>query len=313
VQVGSGPFLDGLRGVDGPALAAALALGGLTTVGSAWRWRFIAAGLGSPLRMGDAVAAYYRSQLLNLTLPGGVVGDVHRAVRHGVDIGDVGLGVRAAVWDRLAGQVIQVTVALAVLAAVLAPVGRPPWATPAVVVALLAAVAIGVVVTRVLRHEGDARSRWNRLRRRVRTDLRDGVLADHRWVGVVAASTVVVGGHVATFVLAARTAGTTAPLGQLVPLALLVLLAMAVPLNIAGWGPREGVAAWAFGVAGLGAAAGLAAAVTYGVLVLFASLPGAVVLLIGWLHRRPIAPSTAQSVVRPRQSHEAAVGSGVHG
>ena len=47
--------------------------------------------------MGDAVAAYYRSQFLNVTLPGGVVGDVHRAVRHGVDIGDVGLGVRAAV------------------------------------------------------------------------------------------------------------------------------------------------------------------------------------------------------------------------
>ena len=43
VQVGSGPFLDGVRGVDGGALAAALALGGLTTVGCAWRWRLIAA------------------------------------------------------------------------------------------------------------------------------------------------------------------------------------------------------------------------------------------------------------------------------
>ena len=42
VQVGSGPFLDGVRGVDGGALAAALALGSLTTVGCAWRWRFSA-------------------------------------------------------------------------------------------------------------------------------------------------------------------------------------------------------------------------------------------------------------------------------
>ncbi|MGJ3561879.1 hypothetical protein ACR6C2_41015 [Streptomyces sp. INA 01156] len=28
---------------------------------------------------------------------------------------------------------------------------------------------------------------------------------------------------------------------------------MALPLNVGGWGPREGVAAWAFGAAGLGA------------------------------------------------------------
>jgi bacteriorhodopsin len=54
---------------------------------------------------------------------------------------------------------------------------------------------------------------------------------------------------------------------------------MAVPMSIAGWGPREGVAAWSFGLAGLGAQQGISAAVVYGVLVLVASLPGAVVLL----------------------------------
>ena len=40
-------------------------------------------GLGVEVPLRDAVAAYYRSQFLNATLPGGVVGDVHRAVRHG--------------------------------------------------------------------------------------------------------------------------------------------------------------------------------------------------------------------------------------
>jgi len=54
---------------------------------------------------------------------------------------------------------------------------------------------------------------------------------------------------------------------------------------VAGWGPREGVAAWAFAAAGLGAAQGVATAVVYGVLVFVASLPGAVVLLLGM--RRP--------------------------
>ena len=49
---------------------------------------------------------------------------------------------------------------------------------------------------------------------------------------------------------------------------MLVLLAMAVPTNIGGWGPREGVAAWVFAAAGLGAAQGVAVAAVYGVLVL---------------------------------------------
>jgi hypothetical protein len=115
----------------------------------------------------------------------------------------------------------------------------------------------------------------------------------------VLASVLIVAGHAATFLIAARTAGSTASTLRLLPLALLVLLAMAVPTNIAGWGPREGVAAWAFSVAGLGADQGLATSVVYGVMVLVACLPGAVVLIAGWLHRdtRP-AETQAQPPVR---------------
>jgi hypothetical protein len=88
-------------------------------------------------------------------------------------------------------------------------------------------------------------------------------------------------------VFAARTAGSDAPLKSLVPLTLLALFAMTVPLSVAGWGPREGVAAWAFGVAGLTSTQGVTSAVTYGVLVFVASLPGAGVLLIRWFSRVP--------------------------
>ena len=64
------------------------------------------------------------------------------------------------------------------------------------------------------------------------------------------ASLVVVAGHVTTYLVAAHAVGVQAPVRLLLPLALLVLLAMAVPANIGGWGPREGVAAWAFAAAG---------------------------------------------------------------
>jgi hypothetical protein len=74
----------------------------------------------------------------------------------------------------------------------------------------------------------------------------------------------------------------------MLPIALLVMAAMVLP-SIGGWGPREGVTAWAFGAAGLGAHQGVSTAVVYGVMVLVASLPGAAVLLAAWLrgNRRP--------------------------
>ena len=71
----------------------------------------------------------------------------------------------------------------------------------------------------------------------------------------------------------------TAPASELLPLALLVLLGAALP-NIGGWGPREGVTAWAFAGAGLGASVGVATAVAYGVMVFVAALPGAALLLV---------------------------------
>ncbi len=125
-----------------------------------------------------------------------------------------------------------------------------------------------------------------RLVRTMAADLRAGPLARHAWPGVVLASVLVVTGHVATFVIAARAVGSTTSISHLVPLAMLVLMAMAVPLNIGGWGPREGVAAWAFAAAGLGADRGVAAATVYGVLVFAACLPGAAVLVVGALRRR---------------------------
>jgi uncharacterized membrane protein YbhN (UPF0104 family) len=300
-HVGAGPFVDGVRAVDRGALIVAFAIGAVTTMACAWRWRLITHALGGRLPGGTAVGAYYRSQLLNLTLPGGVIGDVHRAVRHGLDIGDVGLAVRAAVWDRMAGQAVQVVAALAVLSVLPSPVR-----THVPLLALILASAAALVAVSVARAARDGSTRWGRVLGTVRADVRTGLLARGRWVGVLLSSIVVIAGHVGTFVIAARTAGSTAATIVLVPLAVLVLLAMSVPLSVAGWGPREGVAAWAFAAAGLTAAAGVATAVTYGVLVLFASLPGAVVLLAGWLTRPSVlgrgptlAPSgAAQPIVR---------------
>ncbi|MFJ8579674.1 lysylphosphatidylglycerol synthase domain-containing protein [Micromonospora sp. NPDC093277] len=273
-SVGTGPFLAGLRMIDAPALAAALAVGAVTTVCCAWRWTLVAGGLGVRLPLAAAVAHCYRAVFLNATLPGGVLGDVHRAIRHGRDAGDVARGVRAVVWERAAGQLVQLVIAVGVLAVLPSPV-RPYL--PVLAAVLAVAGLLLVLLARAAPRSGA--SRWSRAARAVVTDVRSGLLARRTWLGVVAASVVVVAGHLATFVVAARTAGADAPLSRLVPLALLALLAMGVPANVAGFGPREGVAAWAFAAAGLTAAQGVATATVYGALVLVASLPGAAVLL----------------------------------
>jgi hypothetical protein len=111
-------------------------------------------------------------------------------------------------------------------------------------------------------------------------DVRQGLLGRRTWPGAVVASAVAVAGHVVVFLIAARIAGISAPTPRLIPLAMLVLLAMAVPFSLAGWGPREGAAAWAFGAAGLGVDQGLAVAIVHGVLVLAGALPGAAILLV---------------------------------
>ncbi|WP_428965267.1 lysylphosphatidylglycerol synthase domain-containing protein [Micromonospora fluostatini] len=273
-QVGTGPVLAGLRLIDGPALAAALGIGVLTTVCCAWRWWLVAGGLGVGLPMPAAVAHTYRAVFLNATLPGGVLGDVHRAVRHGRDVGDVGRGIRAVVWERAAGQAVQVLVAVVLLLALPSPVQRFLPVVTVVAVSVLLGLAL---VARLLPRRGS--SRWARAVRATVADVRAGLLGRRVWLGVLAASVVAVAGHLATFLVAARTAGADAPLTRLLPLTLLALLAMGLPLNVAGFGPREGVAAWAFAAAGLTAAQGVATAMVYGALVLVASLPGAAVLL----------------------------------
>jgi uncharacterized membrane protein YbhN (UPF0104 family) len=273
-QVGAAPFEDGLRAVTWPAVVAAVTLTALTTVCSAWRWRVVARALGVGIALPGAAGAYYRSLFLNSVLPGGVLGDVHRAVTHGRRAGDVVLGLRAVGWERLCGQVIQAVVTAVVLLTLPSPV-RP--ALP-YLLAGVACVAGGAALI-VWRAARRGQSRLTRAARAVSADLRRGLLAPGVWPQLALASVLVVAGHTATFVIAARVAGSTAPLGELVALLMVVQVAVVIPLSIGGWGLREGAAAWAFAAAGFGAATGVTVATLYAVLMLAAVAPGAGLLL----------------------------------
>jgi hypothetical protein len=213
---------------------------------------------------------------------------------------------RAVAWERFAGQVVQVLATVVVLIALPSPVrAYMPWAASGVIAAVCAVLLVSRARPSRARatrsRPGGARSAWARLRRAAAGDIRDGLLARRAWLGIAIASALGLAGHVATFLLAARTVGVSAPLPRMLPLALLVMAATVLP-SVGGWGPREGVTAWAFAAAGLGAQRGVATAVVYGVMVLAASMPGGAVLVMAWFRRRR-PPERGRPPLRDRTAH----------
>jgi hypothetical protein len=194
------------------------------------------------------------------------------------------LGLRAVAWERLTGQVIQALLTGVVLLIMPSPV-RP--ALPYVLAGVAGVAGVVGCAALVARHtDCRGRSRLTRAARAVADDLRQGMLAPDVWPQLALASVLVVAGHTATFVIAARVAGSTAPLGELLALLMVVQTATVIPLSIGGWGLREGVAAWAFAAAGFGAATGVTISTLYAVLMLVAVSPGAGLLLRDVVGRR---------------------------
>jgi uncharacterized membrane protein YbhN (UPF0104 family) len=265
-KLGTKGFVAGLRVLDARDLVAALGIGLATTVLCAWRWCLVARRLGLRLSLGKAVRDYYRALFLNAVLPAGVLGDVQRAVQHGKQEGNVGAGVRAVVLERMAGQAVVIVAGVAVLL-----VG-PARDVGLIIVGVVAVLALAYLVARRSISTG---SRW----RRTIDDVRNGLLARDAWPGVALLSALALAGHITLFLIAMKAAGATQSAEQLLPIVIVALLAMGLPVNVGGWGPREGVTALMFAAAGLGAAQGLTAAVAYGLLGLVASLPGALMLV----------------------------------
>ena len=270
-QVGTGPLIHGLLSLNGPTIGSALVLAAVATAAAAWRWRLIATRLGVELRWSTAFGMYYQSQFLNTVLPGGIVGDIRRAVTRGQSAENVKQTARSVAIERSAGQVVQLALALAVLAWLGAEfegylVGALAVGLGVIVIALLVTTVMSMRGRRALLHEA--------------RQLRAGLGSARVSVQVAIASVIVIACHVATFAIATAAVGETVPPGRMLTLAFVVLLGASIPLNIGGWGPREGIAGGAFALAGFGAAAGVAASTLFGALVIISVAPGAIVTVV---------------------------------
>ena len=244
------------------------------TVLSAWRWRYTARRLGLTLSLVEAVREYYLAIFINQVCPGGIVGDLSRALRH-ARTAETGPVVRAVILERLSGQMVMICVALA------AVIGLPEDLIGGVplgwVFLFLLSLVTVVVMTVARRRSSDS----ERLVDKLFHDARVAVFSREALPVQLISSCMIVATYLVVFVIAAQAIGSHTPLATLVPLIPIVLLAMLLPISIAGWGVREGVAAVLWAAAGLSAVEGAAMSAAYGLLILISSLPGAGVLFVG--------------------------------
>ncbi|MFM2390922.1 MAG: hypothetical protein RLZZ437_2477 [Pseudomonadota bacterium] len=263
-----------LRQADLAWLMVALVALHMQTVLSALRWRHVADALGQPMARGHAVQEYYVAQVVNQTLPGGVVGDGARALRAAAP-GALPAAMAAVVLERAMGQ-LALLVVLGVGIGLSSTTGHMIW--PQGLLPVLAVGAVGLAIAAIL--VGRAKGVGQLVR---------PVFAHPGQVARLAMlSLAIVALNLASFATTARATGTPLPPEAILTLIPLILTAMLVPLTIGGWGWREGAAAALFPLAGATPDAGLIASATYGLLILTAALPG-----VFWLARPQLRPPDA--------------------
>ncbi|HEY9020479.1 MAG TPA: lysylphosphatidylglycerol synthase transmembrane domain-containing protein [Paracoccaceae bacterium] len=260
------------------------------TVLSALRWRLTANRLGQTIAVGHALREYYLSQIVNQSLPGGVLGDAGRAVRARHEAGLKRSG-QAVMFERLAGQLaLFVVTCLAVAIVWLSPGGitLPDWVLRLVALTGLAMLvllgglwALSGGTTATQRQIGDWLSAF-RL-----AVLSPSVLPRQAMLSIGTTAL-----NLSAFALCARATGTVMPVTAVLIVVPLILFTMLIPVSISGWGLREGAAATLFPVFGATATEGFAASLAFGLMFLLSTLPGLLVLLV----RQPADVTKTDSV-----------------
>ena len=252
----------------------------LQTIASAWRWHRVAARLGQHIAPRHAVAEYYVSQLVNQSLPGGVLGDAARAFRARHQSG-LGVAAKAVIIERLAGQIAMFgLLAVALAWALLTPGGLALTLGPdhllAGALCIVALAALAVLGFSLARRYG---------RQHLGRSISMALFARGAWIEQLPLAGVIVALNLSSFTLCALATGTTLDAEGILVLVPLILCAMLIPTTVAGWGFREGAASALFPLAGATAAAGFAASIAFGLVILAASMPG-----LFFLQQRPVSP-----------------------
>jgi uncharacterized membrane protein YbhN (UPF0104 family) len=284
---GGGDAVSSLAAAQWGWLAAAVAILTLQTGLSALRWKLTAGRLGIRLATREALREYYLAQAVNVSVPGGVVGDAGRAVRSRAQAGLLAAG-QAVLFERLAGQAGLFAIMALSFAVTLAWPGGVAWPTW-LLVPVAAFIAAGLCLPLCVHLSARVRGRMGEMLRGTRHAIRMSLLARPVIVPQIALSLATAICNLAAFGVCAVAVGHGLGPAAIAAFGPIILLTMLVPVTISGWGLREGAAVVLFPLAGGTASGGLAASVAFGLMLIAASLPGAVAVL-GGARREPVDP-----------------------
>lgn len=281
--------LDTLGGARLAPLGVALLVSFPLALLLAARWCFTAQRIGIDLPLRVAVREYYVSMLINRVVPGGVVGDVGRAVHSGRRNPQAkGAAARSVVLERVSGQVSLWLVVL---------VGLVVWGaqTGARVALIVLSVVFAAVflVALLARIPAVARSRVGQWWSIALAEAREAFVHRGAWITQLGLSLLSVVVLVVMYAACVEAVGASLRLSQLIFIAPTLLALTTLPLSVGGWGVREAASALLFEVAGLDPSAGVAASAAFGAVNLVAALPGA------WFWARRETPPDAERTDPP--------------
>ena len=282
--IDTGALLQRFAALDPLWAAAALLISIPQYLLSAARWRLTAMRLGANLTFKGAVAEYYLAVLTNQLLPGGVLGDAARAVRHGRRVKAHGAALRAVIYERSAGQFALFLVMLAGLFSWPWIYGEGALAVEIAGVVVLTAAACTVMLA-LLATGWRAETRAGQTVRNFLRDARHALIARDVIARQGLYSFGILATYLACFYCAGRAIGLDLSILHIITLVPAVLFSMNMPLTISGWGVREATAAAIWRLAELAAVDGVAVSVSYGAIVLLSALPGLAVLSAGFVKR----------------------------
>ncbi|MDJ0945196.1 MAG: lysylphosphatidylglycerol synthase transmembrane domain-containing protein [Kiloniellales bacterium] len=274
--------LESLGAADWRWVLAAIALGCGIVLVNGFRWSRISASLSSPLPPRFSVLTYAEGLFFAMITPAAIGGDVVRVARSTRAFGRIRENMAAVLLDRAVNLISMVV--LAALALPFTTIEEPAIRSTVLglflLISLLAALPYLALAT--LRQQRMRRQRAAREALRLAIMFRRFLGNARGSVEIAGLSSVVLLLAMGIMLSAARAVGAVElGLAQAATAFSLALLVAAVPVSVAGLGPREGVMIWTLVELGIDAGQAYAIAILFTAAFLASALPGLVIWLSG--------------------------------